>query len=246
MEIYLTSNLFFKDNNLFYEGKKTIKLNKNNWHKYLIEYEYEKLSHGWKRRLKSKISPRNSLWGIKDCGGEGDCLFLCLEQALMDLENMDDDQYSVENLRTMAAQKITDDNFNIILETYKAEVESDEFDGLWDPDTIESKEDLQKEIMKCGNSFWGDHIIIQLLSEALKLNFIILNDENELETQEYKIQRTGVDLDKNKKTIILSYYSNVHYQLIGYFNGQIMQTVFNYDEIPQEMLDVYMEDCGLY
>ena len=246
MEIYITSNLLLKNNQLFYDldSSKTIKVSKNNWHKYLAEYDYEKLSLGWKKRLKSLNSPKNSLWGIKDCGGEGDCLFLCIEEALRDFNKMDDENYSVEKLRALAASKINEQNFTLILETYKAEVETDEFDGLWDPFAIKNKKDLQKEMMVSGESFWGDHIIIQLLSEALNLNFIILNDENELAHQEYRLQRIGLDLQKNRKTIILSYYSNVHYQLVGYFNGRYMQTVFDYDEIPEEMLSVYMEDCG--
>ena len=246
MELYITSNLYLRNHSLYYEtdSSKIIKLNRSNWHKYLNEYEYEKLSLGWKRRLKSKLSPKNSLWGIKDCGGEGDCLFLCIEEALKNFMEIDDDSYSVENLRYLAAKQITDHNFTLILETYKAEVETEEFDGEWDPNSIKSKEDLQKEMMKCGNSFWGDHIIIQLLAEALEVNFIILNDENEFATQNFRLQRIGIELNKSRKTIFLSYYSNVHYQLVGYFNGDFMQTVFNFNEIPPEMIQVYLEDCG--
>lgn len=243
MEIYLTSNLFLKENQLYYEDEKIIKLTKQNWHKYLCEYEYQKLNLGWKKRLKSTHS-KNSLWGIKDCGGEGDCLFLCIEEALQDFERMEDDSFSVENLRKLAASQITDSNFHIILETYKAEEECDEFEGMWSPHNIKTKEQLQLEIEKCGNSFWGDHIIIQLLSEALQTNFIILNDENELAQQEFRLQRIGIDFQKERRTIILSYYSNVHYQLVGYFNGRNMQTVFNFEELPAELLDIYWQDCG--
>ena len=246
MEIYITSNLLLKDENLFYEvnASKTVKVNRNNWHKYLSEYDYEKLPLGWKKRLKSNVSPKNSLWGIKDCGGDGDCLFLCIVEALRDFNKMDDENYTVEKLRALAASRITDQNFILILETYKAEAETDEFDGLWDPFAVKNKKDLQIAMMEMGDSFWGDHIIIQLLSDALNLNFIILNDENELAQQEFRLQRIGLDLRKDRKTIILSYYSNVHYQLVGYFNGKNMQTVFEYDEIPPEMLDVYTQDCG--
>lgn len=245
MEIYLTSNLLLNEDSLYYEinASKTIRVTKKNWHKYLCEYDYEKLPLGWKKRLKS-LTSKNSLWGIKDCGGDGDCLFLCIEEALRDFSKVVDDNYSVEKLRKIAANMITDQNFILILETYKAEAETDEFDGLWDPFAIKTKKDLQKEMMESGDSFWGDHIIIQLLAEALNLNFIILNDENELANQEFRLQRIGLDLRKDRNTIILSYYSNVHYQLVGYFNGRHMQTVFEYNEIPPEMLDVYMEDCG--
>lgn len=242
--VYLTPNLFLKDNCLHYaESNKEIKLNRNNWHKYLAEYEYEKLSRGWKTRLKSTLSPRNSLWGIKDCGAEGDCLFLCIEEAIKNFYEPDEDTYSVVSLRNIAAEQITKDNFHLILETYKAEKESGEFDGFWDPEEISDIEELQTEIRKCGNSFWGDHIIIQLLSESLNLNFIILNDENELAHKKYSLQRTLSNLHPDRRTIILSYYSNCHYQLVGYFNGHRMQTVFNYEDIPEEMLKVYEEDC---
>lgn len=246
MEIYITSNLFLQDNKLFYEetASKTLKLNRANWHKYLSEYEYEKLPLGWKRRLKSKIYPKNSLWGIKDCGGNGDCLFLCIEEALKNFEEIENDMFSVENLRFKAASQITEENFKLILETYKAEVETGEFEGEWNPLEITRVEELQKEMMKCGDSFWGDHIIIQLLAQALNLNFIILNDDNEFAEQNFRLQRIGLDLDKSRNTIILSYYSNIHYQLVGYFNGNTMQTLFPFDQIPPEMLQVYLEDCG--
>lgn len=243
MEIYLTSNLFLKDKQLYYEEDRVVKLNRNNWHNYLSEYDYEKLNLGWKKRLKSKIS-KNSLWGLKDCGAEGDCLFLCIEEALLDFHRMEDDSFSVENLRRLAASQITDDNFNIILETYKAEVECDEFEGMWNPYSIKTPKQLKREIEKCGNSFWGDHIIIQLLSEALEINFIILNDENELAQHEFRLQRIGMNFKKERKTIVLSYYSNVHYQLVGYFNGCYMQTCFKFEEIPPELLDIYWQDCG--
>jgi hypothetical protein len=157
---------------------------------------------------------------------------------------LDDESYSVENLRYKAASQITEQNYRLILETYKSEVEIGEFEGEWDPNSIQSKEDLQKEMMKCGDSFWGDHIIIQLLAQALELNFIILNDDNEFAEQNFRLQRIGLDLDKTRNTIILSYYSNIHYQLVGYFNGNYMQTLFPFHEIPPEMVQIYLEDCG--
>ena len=32
---------------------KIVKVSRKDWHKYLAEYDYEKLSLGWKKRLKS-------------------------------------------------------------------------------------------------------------------------------------------------------------------------------------------------
>jgi len=243
--VYLTPNLYLKENHLYYtcDDNKEIKLNHHNWHKYMTDYDYEKLSRGWKSRLRSSISPRNSPWGIKDCGGDGDCLFLCIEEAFKNFYEPEEDFYSVTSLREIASERVTRDNYQIILETYKAEQECGEFDGFWDPSNITNLLELQNEIKKCGNSFWGDHIIIQLLSEALKLNFIILNDDNEFSQYKYSLQQTCSNLQMDRRTIILSYYSNCHYQLVGYFNGQRMQTVFNYEELPKEILQVYQEDC---
>ena len=243
--IYLTDNLLLEKNQLYYEkGEQKIPLQYKNWHHYLGDYDWEKLSLGWKRRLKSTLSPKNSLWGIKDCGGSGDCLFLCLEEALKNLYEPEDDFYSISNLRNMAADQITPDNFTIILETYKAEKDSGEFDGDWDPRQIHKIEELQSEIKKLGNSFWGDHIIIQLLSEALKINIMILNDENEHHHQKYRVQPTFSPMRKDRRTVILSYYSNCHYQLIGYFNGNKMMTLFNWEQIPSEFKKVLRDDLG--
>ena len=109
---------------------------------------------------------------------------------MRDFYKVDDENYTVEKLRSIAGNMINDNNFNLILETYKAEAETDEFDGLWNPFAIKTKTDLQKEMMVLGDSFWGDHIIIQLLGGALNLNFIILNDENESATK-FRLQRIG-------------------------------------------------------
>ena len=71
-KVFITPNLFLDNNQMYYEDTKITKLNRSNWHRYLGDYDYEKLPLGWKKRLKSELSPKNSLWGVKDCGGEGD------------------------------------------------------------------------------------------------------------------------------------------------------------------------------
>ena len=243
-KVYISSSIYLLNHELYAEKSgKDIKLKFNNWHHYMEDYDYQKLHRGWIKRLKSELSPHNSPWGVKECGGEGDCLFACIEEAFKNFYEPDNEDYSIENLRIKAAEQITKENFEMILETYKSENEIGEFSGGWEPDDIDSIEDLQNELKQCGNNFWGDHIIIQLLQKELDINFIILNDENEFAQKKYTIQRTCCNLDVNKKTIILSYYNNIHYQLVGHFNGKIMKTLFNYDEIPPEMLRIYQEDC---
>ena len=77
--------------------------------------------------------------------------------------------------------------------------------------------------------------MIQLLSEKLNINFIILNDES------HNITSMCNDL-KYDKTIIIYYLDNLHFQLVGYFNGKIMQTIFKNEELPIGLLSKYELD----
>ena len=245
-EIYITDRLFIVNNQLFYDDDKTkIKLNKNNWHKYLIDYGYEKLEMGWRKRLKS-INSKNSLWGVLDCGAEGDCLFLCIEEAFKNFYKPEIDDFNVENIRHLVSMQINKSNYDLILTTYKLEEETGEFIGDWEPSKINNIEELRDEIRKTGDSFWGDHTIIQLLEVALNINIILLNSENEFfENDKYKIQSTGNKFLKDRRTIILYYYLNCHFQLIGYFNGNKMDTIFTYENLPTEIKKIYLEDLHL-
>ena len=166
-KIYLTPNLYLLNNKSYYEDDiqdNTFKLNNRNWHKYYLDYGYEKLELGWRKRLKSTKS-NNSLWGNKECGGGGDCLFSVVEEAFMDFSRPEDDYFTIENLRNLVSQEIDKNNFQLILETYKLEKENNEFNGYWNPDEIDTVEELRDKIRETGNSFWGDHIIIQLLEK---------------------------------------------------------------------------------
>ena len=229
-DIYLSSNIVLKEKQLFFidEKDKFKKITIYNWQKYLDEYGWEDIEEKWQKKLmKGKKLNR---FGILDCGGEGDCLFHCIIEAL---KEHGEPAMDVENLRNLVAYEVNEDNFEIILETYKLEKENDEFDGLWDPDKIETLEDLRKEIRTPGDSFWGDHILIQLLERALNINIIILNTEDVLfEENNYNILARCNPINKEHPTIFLSYCFNSHFQLIGYFDGKIMKTSFNFQEIP--------------
>lgn len=229
-DIYLTSNIILRDKQLFFvdEKEKIKKVTIYNWQKYLDEYGWEDIDEKWKEKLMK--GRKLNRFGILDCGGEGDCLFHCIIEAL---KEHGEAAMDVENLRNLIAYEVTEDNFEIILETYKLEKENDEFDGLWDPDKIETLEDLRNEIRTPGDSFWGDHILIQLLEKALNINILILNTEDVLfEENNYNIQPRCNPLNKEFITVILSYCFNSHFQLIGYFDGKIMKTAFNFHEIP--------------
>ena len=210
---------------------KNIRLNRKNWFSSMKNYGWEKLKLNWRKILE------NNFFSVLECGADGDCLFHVVSEALnMELiYNYEIPNYDIATVRSLAASQINDDNFVIILESYKAELECGEFFGDWNPNAITCINDLQVEILKSGNNFWGDHILIQLLSEKLSINFIILNDEN------HNITSMCNDL-KYDKTIIIYYLDNLHFQLVGYFNGKIMQTVFKNGELPLGLLKKYQED----
>jgi hypothetical protein len=245
---YITDKLFYFKNNLYYEDKNNIKINNLNWHKYLSDYGWTKLSWGWKKRLKSK--DKNFRFGVIDCGSNGDCLFHSIAEAFNDPLDNRNCKYDSESLRKQAADQINKENFLPILESYKLELETLDFFGDWDPLNIKNIQELKKEIMKSGDNFWGDHIILQLLQKSLKFNVIILNSKDDCSESknikdQYKINPLANDINKYNKTIILYYLDKLHFQLIGYFNNNKMTTVFSREHIPEELLSIYMSDCNL-
>ena len=104
--------------------------------------------------------------------------------------------------------------------------------------------ELQEEIMTCGDNFWGDHIILQLLQEALKFNVIILNSGDSFYNN-YTIKSTACDILKHDKTIIIYYTEGLHFELLGYFDNNKMSVLFDKNNIPTEIKQFYNIDCRL-
>jgi len=233
---FLNEDLFYYNKSLYkITDNKEILVNQRNWFNLLKDYGWEKLKLQMRNKLESKY------FAILECGSDGDCLFHVISEAL-NMELIYDyniPEYDIKDIRKMAANEIRDNNYQIILESYKAEVESDEFFGDWDPNSIDSIEDLKTEIQKLGDNFWGDHILLQLISENLNINFLILDDENTV------VSSMGNDL-KYDKTIIIYYLENLHFQLLGYFNGRIMQTVFETSNLPLGLVNLYKINTNKY
>lgn len=220
-EYYINEDLFFKDKQLYkIDNENTIRVNKKNWFKFLKDYGWDKICNEWRSKLE------NNYVCVLECGADGDCLFHVLAEALnFDLIYCHKiPEYDICSLRIMCSEQINDDNFDIILESYKAESECDEFFGDWNPNTIKNKEELKIEIIKMGNNFWGDHILMQLLSCKLEINFVILSDNMNINIINNEL--------KYSKTIFIYFLDNLHFQLIGYFNGRFVETVFYNDNIP--------------
>lgn len=243
-KLYISPNLFFQKNKLYYDHDKPIKINAKNWCKYLEEYGWTKLPLGWRKRLKTE--DKNFRFGILDCGSEGDCLFHCVAEALYDENNLDIEKYTVEELRKLTSSMVTKDNFVLILENYKCEEQSGIFNGYWEPNKIKEIEQLRKEINICGDNFWGDHLLLQLLQEKLKFNIIILNSGVSYDgsKKDYTIHPTASDINTYDKTIVLYYEDGLHFQLVGYFQKDRMIKKFTREDIPTQLLEIYNKDTN--
>jgi len=245
---YISDNIFIRDNKMYYNGKnKEIKITPKNWHKYLEEYGWLKLHLKWIKRLniflnKSKEleepgKRKNSLFGVLDCGGSGDCFFACVCQSL----NYEQDilsQYDVKSIRIMLADSIKSECFTPIIENYRILKDLGEFHDEWDPYLVQTLEDLKEEIKKEGSNFLADYIILQLFQELFNVNIIILNSTQKTDyiyNNIFKLYNTGIRYCKDKKTIILSYEDEEHFRLIGYLRNNMMITLFNDKTLPEEI-----------
>jgi len=252
-KLYITSKLYILGENCYFEkdNGKGILVNNKNWHHYYSEYGWRKINDLWVRRLNKNCEnkPKNNLFGILDCGSEGDCLFHCIAHALNQNKEPQDALTAID-IRKKGSLCINQSNFNDIIEIYRLQQQYDEFEGLFDPNEIMSVRAFRSIIQKMGNTFWGDHIMIQLLEKTYKINIILLKTYSEgiLSTKEIKnksgIYPTGKDLNKKYKTIFLCYEDEVHFTLIGYFYGNNMKCIFDWNEIPQELLKIYNKDCS--
>lgn len=230
---YISDDIFFDFNKkqVFKETEnKSIEITLKNFKEYFGEYGWDELDFLWNIELGEKFM-------VLDCGSHGDCLFHCIAEALnldkISRKNLDlSTLYDIETLRQVASRKLTKNNFELILQNYKIEKEVGEFQGDWDPDEIKTLQQLKSELCKIGNNFWGDHIIIQLLSQALKKNVIVLNGDEDFE----KLSYNTVETSGSKGYIIIYFENNCHYKLVGKFNGKKIVTVFN--KIPEILLNL--------
>jgi hypothetical protein len=237
-EYYITSDIYINIKNKNMSHLNGVKLNADNWLIYLEDYGYTPLDIEWNLRMEYD----GSGFGLLECGANGDCLFHVIAEALNFDKIMHDgaegsDLYSVESLREIAAMGITEENFEMIIESYKLEYLSFDFNGDWDPHEMETVEDLRNELRKSGDNFWGDQTVLQLLQDTLEFNSIILKSDEPV------IYPMASDIDKYDKTIVFYYLSDIHFQLVSYFNGHYLETMYR-DGIPEDLLLAYQSDTN--
>lgn len=239
-EYYLTENVFYDfDKKCIFSNNSNnlVQLNKQNWKKNLQDFDLFDLPDIWDNR----IIHDNNIIAVKDCGADGDCLFNVISEAFnlyhLYSNNEDYEYYDAKLLREVICNCIDDDIYFSIIEIYKMEYDGLNFLDDWNPYEIKNKEELRNVIKTCGNTFWGDHMCLELLKEQLKFNVIIMKDDED------KIYPTADILDKYEKTIIIYYIDEIHFQLVTAFIDNKLITIFDNDyPIPNDILIAYKQD----
>jgi len=227
---YLTGNVFCYQDKLFYEENGKEKVIKNhNWHRILKDYGWEKLHKQWIKKLNSYLEKpnNNSLYGSLDCGSNGDCLFHCISYVL------NEEEYNASDLRKGIADALTEERYTELIEFYCIFHGVGDFEEDWDPHEM-TYIDFKELLVRGGDEYWGDFLIINLIKEYLNINLVILNS-NEI-TNEYYNYPLFYEYDDNLRTIILLYEDSYHFKLVGHFQNNAMITFFDKNTIPQEIL----------
>jgi len=167
---------------------------------------------------------------IKDCKPDGNCQFRSIEQALYQYNN----KYTHIKLRKIIGDyinKLNNDDFQHIIDNYKIEKDNSEFVGNWDPYKVKNKQAFIKHINKLGFHFEGDDTTLNILSDILNVDFIIIN----------KNKSITLKLN-NKRAIIILYYQKSrlsgHYQTIGLKSKDTVISAFNSKSLPIEIKEL--------
>lgn len=237
MKHYLTDTIFIEDNIYYHENKgKVHQIKEKDWHIHLNDYGWNKMNIQWIKIL-NKLSlekKKNSTFGVLDCGGDGNCLFNCINYAI----NGYDSILEIDNFRERFSESITEEDFKNIIEIYKISKNCGEFKEDWDPFNI-THEEFKQKVKVGGDEYWGDFLILNLIRDYLDVNFVVLYS-NDL-TNEYYNYPIFFEFNEELMTIILLYENDNHFKLVGYYKQDKMIFNFGRDNIPNEILRIIKE-----
>ena len=188
-------------------------------------FAWKQLDPEWQKKLLS----RNFV--EKDCLGDGNCQFRSVETALRDA-GIKTTHLKLRKAIASHIKEMPATAFNEMLLNYRAEKQSGEFRGTWDPDAIRTKREFIKAIKTPGFHFTGDHSTLALLSRIINVDFVILDNAYTL-----------TDLsnpDQLHDYVILLYYMQGnpgHFKTVGLrdSNNNKVTTLFRRAEMPMEL-----------
>ena len=225
---YLTEDIYIQNHQMYIKNRK---ITKNNWHHNLNNYGWTKMPLSWIKKLNTLSSKqnKNSRYGIFDCETDGNCLFHCIANAFNEKYKEKGESYDYKDIRNLIANSITEEQFESVIQYYRIMEDANDFDEEWDPYEIKNIDDFKRQLRKSGNNYWGDYLLLNIITEVLQLNIIILNYNNDC-----SLYNTLIHFNPCYNTIFLLYVDNCHFQLIGYFDN-IIKSLFSKDEIPEEL-----------
>jgi hypothetical protein len=222
MNIYIIKGKIYYKKNKKDEFKM---IQSNDWASYLTNWNL--FTEEWKPILDIEK------FGIKNNSGDGDCLFLAISEGLnlFNKLNKIEYRYNASILRNLLADEINEDNFNEYINLYRIEFKNNDFIGEWNPNKVKTITRF-KNIIK-SSKFLGDYLTISLFEKILKINFIILDSENT------NIYNLGNNIKDYNKIMILYYDNGCDFKLVGYFNDNKINTIFENKTIPENILNLY-------
>jgi hypothetical protein len=234
-EYYLTDNIRLYNDKMEYKKDDIfLPVKKYNWHHILNEYGWEKIHKPWIMKLNqlSVTKEKNSRFGMLDCESDGDCFFHCIANSLNERDINTDNYYISDDIRKLISDNITQEQFNLMITTYRIMKDADDFSEKWDPYEIDTLEDFKNTLNTSGHSYWGDFMLLQVLSKILKVNIYILNT-NEYQN-EYNVYHTMCEYKRDYDNIFLLLENDCHFKLVGYFDEKMI-TYFRSEDIPIEL-----------
>ena len=245
MKYYLTDSIYIEDSMMYrLNKKKSIKINKNNWHHILKEYGWTKIPLPWIKKLNKLSSSvlKNSGYGVLDCDSDGNCFFHCIANALNEKKREENnlkkyEELDSDNIRSLIADSINHEIYNTLITYYKIMKDADDFEEEWDPYDITDIDHFKRQLKKSGHNYWGDYLLLNFIINILQINIFILNSDNL--NDNYTIYNTLNEYNEHYDTIYLLYEDRCHFKLVGYFNGDRMISYFNNETIPEELLKLY-------
>ena len=246
-EIYITDTLKLKDNRMYMSD---IPLTPLNWHHKLSDIGWAKMPRQWIMHLNtlSTCPFKNSQYGVLDCPEDGDCFFHCIANALHCKSNYME-HYESQDIREMICDYLSQDTYEILMDVYKSMKDSGDFQEQWDPYEIQDISDFKRVVIQGGHSYWGDHLLLQILCERLQINLKILtylspdylrdiDDDCRPNVSIYPMMLPEITY---YDTIILLHVNECHFKLVGHFNGEKMCSYFTNENVPSEINVLYKD-----
>lgn len=181
--------------------------------------DWKPMSEEWQNKLLT------DMFYIQDTIGDGNCQFRAISAAGIKADHKKLRQLVARHINKMPLHQFKD-----IVHNYVLEQQNEEFEGGWDPSNTKTKKQFIEHLKTGGFHFQGDDTTLALLSKTLNVDFIIFDDE-------FNINNLA-NPDNLHDKIICLYYADNHYQTVGIKKKNKIQCLFKRNTLPQELVTV--------